>query len=221
MEAAAGLRGPRRGRPARAGHSGPRPQDGHAVDQGRPDLRQLTRRLHAGPTGVRQGRPRRAADHDDTARRPAGRGDCQGRRGHCPRHPRGYRRQRRRHGPGRSQGRSVIQGRRQDRRPPAIVASAECAGGRLGGRESRPRATAVGQGPTGHRRGPRPRLPAAAHRAAGADHRRGRRPDQPTGHRRRLRRRPAGLPGRPRQRTARHPSRRASSTPGDPCSSSR
>ena len=47
------------------------------------------------------------------------------------------------------------------------------------------------------------RLPAAARRAAGADHRRGRRPDQPAGHRRRLRRRPADLPGRPRQRPAR------------------
>ena len=54
-----------------------------------------------------------------------------------------------------------------------------------------------------HRRRPRPRLPAAAGRAAGADHRRGRRAHEPAGHRRGVRRRAADLPGRPPRRAAR------------------
>ena len=62
---------------------------------------------------------------------------------------------------------------------------------------------AVGQDAAGHRRRARPRVPAAARRAAGPDHRRRRRADQPARHRRGVRRRPADLPGGPRQRPAR------------------
>ena len=65
------------------------------------------------------------------------------------------------------------------------------------------------------------RLPAAAGRPAGADHRRGRRAHEPARHRRGVRRRAADLPGRPPRRACSASSRRASSTPGGRCSSSR
>ena len=80
---------------------------------------------------------------------------------------------------------------------------------------------AVGQDAAGHRRRARARVPAAARRAAGADHRGGRRADEPAGHRRRVRRRPADLPGGPPLAACSASSRRASSTPGGRCSSSR
>ena len=107
------------------------------------------------------------------------------------------------HGAGDPQRRSVGEGGRQDRRSPALRRARGRAGGRLGGREPRPRSAAVGQDAAGHRGRARARLPAAARRAAGPDHRRLRRADQPAGHRRGVRRRPADLPGGPRQRSAR------------------
>ena len=58
---AAALRRPRPARAARARRARARPEDRHAVDQGRPDRRQLPRRLHAGPGRRSAPAPRRAA----------------------------------------------------------------------------------------------------------------------------------------------------------------
>ncbi len=92
---------------------------------------------------------------------------------------------------------------------------------RRGGGEPRPRAAAVGEDPAGDRRRAGARVPAAARRAAGAAHRRARRGHQPARGRRGVRRRPADLPGRARRRGCSASSRRASSTRGRRCSSSR
>ena len=59
---AAALRRPRPARPARPRTPGARPEDGHAVDQGRPRRRQLACRLRRGTGCVRAGSPRCAAD---------------------------------------------------------------------------------------------------------------------------------------------------------------
>ena len=61
------LRHPRAARPARPRRSRDGPQDRHAVDQGRPDQRQLAHRLHPGAGRVR---PRRARAHSSSSRPP-------------------------------------------------------------------------------------------------------------------------------------------------------
>ncbi len=119
------------------------------------------------------------------------------------------------------QPRSLRSGGRPDDRPAASPAAGGRVRRRRGCREPRPRDCAVGQGAARHRRRARARLPAAADRAAGAAGRSSRRGDEPARNRRRLRRREVDLPGRGAASRCSASSRRASSTPGGPCSSSR
>ena len=123
--------------------------------------------------------------------------------------------------PGRPAPGPVQQGRRRDGRPAALRPPPGHPRRRCGRREPRPRAAPGGQDAAGDRRRPGARLPAAARRAPGADHRRRRRGDEPARHRRRVRRRPADLPATGTWLRCSASSRRASWTPGDPCSSSR
>ena len=92
--------------------------------------------------------------------------------------------------------------RRPHHRPPAHHPPSRGARRRRRGREPRPRDVARERHPARDRHRARARLPAPARRAAGADHRARRRAHQPARHRRRLRRRPAHLPGRAPRRPA-------------------
>ena len=164
-------------RSLRARAPGPRPEDRHAVDQGRADERHLARRLHAGAAGLRRRRARRAAD-----RRARGGEARRGRdrRSADPASPRVTPPQ-----PGARRARAASRRSRTPTRPtPAIGATidrlrSDAAGRRArrrrGRREPRPRGGARGEDAARDRRRARARLPAAARRAAGAADRRARR----------------------------------------------
>ena len=218
------LRRGRAGRPRRAAAAGARPGDRHAVDQGRAAgdgsrvraTSRCSRRSAPAPPGRcsssrAQATPRRVAA--------IARADPGDRAGHARRSrgrtaPRWSRRS--------PKADPSVEGRRRDGRPAARGAArrATLVGGAVAENHDL-ESVAVGQDAAGHRRRPRARLPAAARRAAGADHRRRRRAHEPAGHRRGVRRREADLPGRPPVRACSASSRRASSTPGARCSSSR
>ena len=200
------LRLARADRARRADRPGVRPEDRHAVDQGR--ARARTARASATTRSSRPsatGAPGALQIVSAQARR----------RARDRRSPRPTRASpqvmpadagRRRHGARAGRAQAAIRpspatGATIDRLRSALPAGALVGG--VGRREPRPRDAAVGQDAARHRRRPGPRVPAAAGRAAGADHRRARRADEPAGDRRGVRRRAADLPGGPRQRPAR------------------
>ena len=200
------------------------PEDGHAVDQGRPDRRQLAR--SATPRCRPRSAPARPA-RSSSSRPAADAAALEADRQRRPRH-------RQRHA-GADLDRRALRARAGDPAgrtrptPPSAARSTGSAatlpaGALVGGAaaENHDLETALAERHAARdRRRARARLPAAARRAAGADHRARRRPHQPARHRRRVRRRPARLPGRPPRRRCSASSRRASSTPGGRCSSSR
>ena len=182
---------------------GPRAEDRHAVDQGRPQGRRLPDRLRADPARLRRRHAGIAPD-----RRAAASGGCRG-SGH-PARPRHRPRARTAARGGRAcpragdpQRRPVELSGRANDRPVALGTPVGRPRRRLRGREPRPRARAAAEDAAPHRRRAHAGLPAPARRRPGADHRRTGCRHEPARHRRRLRDRPADLPGRPRRRPAR------------------
>ena len=189
-----------------------------------PARRRLARRLRAGPGGLRR-RARRArcrssrpqADAAAVAERR--RGATRASRAVMPPQP-GARR------PGARPGHAARTTRptRPSARPIDRLRAALPAGALVGGAVAENHdleAALVAQDAAGDRRRARARLPAAAGRAAGAADRGRRRAHEPARDRRGVRRREADLPGRPPRPACSASSRRASSTPGGRCSSSR
>ena len=209
------------GDPRRACDPDLRPEDRHAVDQGRPGRGLLPAGLRARPAGVWAGRARAAPDRRPEGRRCPCHGDAEGRPWHRPRHAGAdLRAPRARRGGA-------------ERRPVRTRRSAARSTGSA--RRFRPGCSSAAPQPrttTSSRRSPRARrsviglvlglgflllliaLQAPVIAAVGVAH-------QPARRRRRVRSRSADLPERPRLPACSASSRRASSTPGPPSSSSR